>query len=60
MAKQTRKIDLLAVPKQDLELKVRPRPTRPRKCEECGVNPADIPSRLCVGCDAYREHTGWF
>jgi len=33
---------------------------RPRKCEECGVNPADSPSRLCVGCDAYREHTGAF
>jgi len=33
---------------------------RPRKCEECGVNPADTPSRLCVGCDAYREHTGAF
>jgi len=33
---------------------------RPRLCEECGQNPADIPSRLCVGCDAYREHTGAF
>lgn len=33
---------------------------KPRKCEECGINPADTPSRLCVGCDAYREHTGAF
>lgn len=31
---------------------------RPRKCEECGINPADFPSRICVGCHAYREHTG--
>lgn len=26
-------------------------------CEDCD-NPADLPSKLCVGCDAYREHTG--
>lgn len=35
-----------------------PKKRRPRMCDECGVNPADKPSRLCVGCDAYREHTG--
>lgn len=29
---------------------------RPKKCEGCGVNPADPPSRLCPGCDAYRDH----
>jgi ribosomal protein L32 len=26
------------------------------KCEECGKNYADPPSRLCPGCEAYREH----
>lgn len=25
-------------------------------CEECGKNPADLPSRICPGCEAYREH----
>ena len=25
-------------------------------CEECGKNPADLPSRICPGCQAYREH----
>jgi hypothetical protein len=30
---------------------------RMKLCEECGKYPADVPSRLCVGCDAYREHT---
>lgn len=36
------------------------RKTRVRKppiCEGCGVNRADPPSRLCVGCQAYRDHT---
>ena len=29
-------------------------------CEDCGINPADPPSRICPGCEAYREHTaGW-
>lgn len=31
---------------------------RPRLCEECGVYPADPPSKICPGCEAYREHTG--
>lgn len=26
------------------------------KCEECLMNYADRPSRLCPGCQAYREH----
>ncbi len=30
------------------------------KCVECGKNPADLPSLRCVGCDAYRDHTGHF
>ncbi len=30
--------------------------TFPRACEDCGKNPADLPSHICVGCDAYREH----
>lgn len=25
-------------------------------CDDCGVNPADIGSHLCVGCEAYRDH----
>lgn len=29
-----------------------------RMCEDCGKLPADPPSRLCPGCEAYREHTG--
>jgi hypothetical protein len=28
----------------------------PPRCESCGINPADPPSKLCVGCQAYREH----
>jgi hypothetical protein len=27
-------------------------------CDECGKYPADLPSKLCSGCEAYREHTG--
>lgn len=26
------------------------------KCEECDTYAADPPSRLCPGCQAYREH----
>ena len=29
----------------------------PPMCDGCGVNPSDPPSRLCPGCDAYRDHT---
>jgi len=25
-------------------------------CDSCGKNSADLPSRLCPGCQAYREH----
>ena len=25
-------------------------------CEECGIHPADSPSKLCAGCDAYKDH----
>lgn len=28
-----------------------------RMCTECGKYPADHPSKLCPGCEAYREHT---
>jgi hypothetical protein len=31
-----------------------------KKCEECGINWADPPRRICVGCQAYRDHTGHF
>lgn len=26
-------------------------------CIQCGVYPADSPSKLCAGCEAYQEHT---
>ena len=29
-----------------------------RRCADCGTNWADLPSKLCPGCEAYREHTG--
>jgi len=29
-----------------------------RRCADCGTNWADPPSRLCPGCEAYREHMG--
>jgi len=29
---------------------------RPKKCEGCGKNYADPPSKLCPGCQAYKEH----
>lgn len=28
----------------------------PDKCIDCGENYADPPSKLCPGCQAYREH----
>ena len=28
----------------------------PKMCEECGQYPADLPSNLCCGFDAYKEH----
>ena len=28
----------------------------PKMCEECGQYPADLPSNLCCGCDAYKDH----
>jgi hypothetical protein len=28
-------------------------------CEACGTYPADAPSKLCVGCNDYKEHTGY-
>lgn len=30
---------------------------RVRMCDECGQHPADYPSKICVGCEAYRDHT---
>jgi hypothetical protein len=29
----------------------------PPVCEECGIYPSDPPSQICVGCEAYKEHT---
>jgi hypothetical protein len=31
---------------------------RPKRCAECDKEWADPPSRLCPGCQAYRDHTG--
>ena len=28
-----------------------------KTCQECGKYPADAPSKICVGCAAYKEHT---
>lgn len=33
---------------------------KPPMCEECGKNRADPPGKLCVGCEAYRDHTSHF
>lgn len=30
----------------------------PKSCDVCGINPADLPGKLCAGCEAYKEHTG--
>lgn len=30
---------------------------KPLLCEECGLYPADLPSKICPGCAAYKEHT---
>lgn len=30
--------------------------SKPPLCEECARYRADPPSRLCPGCEAYREH----
>jgi hypothetical protein len=32
------------------------RQKKQKMCEECGKYPADLPSKICVGCDAYNEH----
>lgn len=31
---------------------------RAKTCEECGIYLADPPSRICPGCEAYRDHAG--
>jgi len=31
--------------------------TKRLMCEECEQYPADPPSKLCPGCEAYRMHT---
>jgi len=33
------------------------RKTRRIRCTWCGKNWADLPSRLCPGCEAYQSHT---
>lgn len=48
---------LAAARKGEPELLAKARETlAPPPCEECGARPSDPPSRLCPGCEAYREH----
>lgn len=35
---------------------IREEMARRKRCEGCGVNWADPPSKLCSGCQAYRDH----
>lgn len=28
----------------------------PLVCEECGIYYADLPGKICVGCEAYKDH----
>lgn len=28
----------------------------PKICSECGIYPADLPSDICSGCEAYHDH----
>jgi hypothetical protein len=42
------------------EYEEKPKRKRRVMCEDCRKYPADLPSRICPGCDAYREHTGHF
>ena len=30
---------------------------QPPICEDCGKYPSDPPSKLCPGCEAYKDHT---
>lgn len=32
------------------------KPKRPPICEGCFANRSDPPSKLCPGCQAYKEH----
>ena len=41
--------------KQLKRSKTRP-PHRRQRCEDCNIYLADWPSRLCPGCEAYKEH----
>ena len=34
-----------------------PPPRKPPICEDCGIYPSDPPSKLCPGCQAYKDHT---
>jgi hypothetical protein len=44
-----------AMKRELMEAYLRPTP-KALKCEDCGERPADYPSKLCPGCEAYREH----
>ena len=32
---------------------------QPKMCSKCGQYPADTPSDICAGCEAYKEHQSW-
>ena len=40
------------------EMTTRVKQNRRKWCDECGVNLADLPSKLCPSCESYRAHTG--
>ena len=29
---------------------------KPPICDECGIHLSDPPSKLCPGCEAYKDH----
>ena len=47
--------DMKEILQQQLERR-RLVPRFPKLCADCGIYPADPPSSLCPGCEAYREH----
>jgi hypothetical protein len=48
--------ELMASHKRAMDAEAKRRTDR-NICAECGKYPADLPSRRCMGCDAYAEHT---
>ena len=32
------------------------KPKRRKRCESCGKDWADLPSKICPACEAYKDH----